>query len=121
MSLLNVETKSKDSCLLKLAKSDIFIVKINIFYLFISKGYDSICGIDLWTSGSNFGTEEYVWCSKRKPFKSSDLNWKSGQPKAEGDCVSLQLSNQSLTFSLGNCAEERFFTCEVKLLKKYYF
>jgi len=73
--------------------------------------------MDLWTSGSNFGTDDYSWAAGKKPFKQSDLNWKSGQPKkTDGDCVMLQFSNKSAnasTFSLGNCAEEKFFTCEV--------
>jgi len=92
-------------------------------YLFYFQGYNSVCGFDLWTSGSNFGTDDFAWASGKKPFKSSDLNWKSGQPKkADGDCVAINFSNQTAndsTFSLGNCADEKFFICEVKLIFNY--
>jgi len=124
MTLLNVETNTKHGCLSKLAKS--IGTKINTYpdYIFNSfiQGYPSVCGADLWTSGSNFGTDDYAWASGKKPLRQSELNWKSGQPKrTDGDCVFLQFSNQSAnasTYSLGNCAEEKNFTCEVYLFDK---
>jgi len=118
MTLLNVETNLKHGCLSKLAKSKIRMLYAKVTYSnHLMIGYPSLCGFDLWTSGSNFGTDEYAWAAGKKLFQRNTINWKSDQPKtADGDCVSINFSNKTAnesTFSLGKCAEEKYFTCEV--------
>jgi len=74
--------------------------------------------IDFWTSATDVGCDDkYLWCSGSKDFNHDEVNWKDEQPKsADGDCVFLQFSNTSVnlsTYSLGSCAEEKRFICEV--------
>jgi len=81
-------------------------------------GYSPVAGVDFWTSGSDAGVDgNYFWCSEMKEFKLNEVNWKSGQPNsADGDCVTVKFSNTSAnmsTYSVGNCADEKLFVCEV--------
>ena len=76
--------------------------------------------IEHWTSAKTDGPDgSMIWCNGKKSVDATQVNWKAEQPKlADGNCVFVQFSNSSAnltTFSLGNCAQEKKFICEVYL------
>jgi len=77
-----------------------------------------VVNIEHWTSAKTVGPDaSMMWCNGKQSVDSKQVNWKAGQPKlADGNCVFVQFSNSSAnltTFSLGDCAQERKFICDV--------
>jgi hypothetical protein len=80
--------------------------------------YSLVTNIEYWTSGSDCASDDnYVWTAKDKNLAFAEVNWEKGQPNSvDGDCAFVKFSNISVnlsTFSLGNCATERLFVCEL--------
>jgi len=80
--------------------------------------YPMHAGIDLWTSGMDYGCEgKYTWCNGMREVDHDKVNWLGGKPNsADGDCIFTRFSNKSVdasTIALGNCADEKNFLCEV--------
>jgi hypothetical protein len=78
-----------------------------------------VVNIEHWTSAKNAGPDgSMMWCNGKTSVQIKQVNWKGGQPNlSDGNCVFVQFSNISAnltTFSLGDCAQERKFICEVK-------
>jgi hypothetical protein len=77
-----------------------------------------VVNIEHWTSAKTDGPDgSMIWCNGKKSVDTAQINWKAEQPNlADGNCVFVQFSNSSAnltTFSLGDCAQERKFICEV--------
>jgi hypothetical protein len=83
-----------------------------------------VVNIEHWTSAKTANLDgSLMWCNGKTSLENNQVNWKGGeQPKlADGNCVFVQFSKSSAnltTFSLGDCAQERKFICEVN--NQYY-
>jgi hypothetical protein len=77
-----------------------------------------VINVEHWTSAKDGGTRGiFEWCSEKVSVNMQETNWKGSKPKlADGKCVFVQFSNTTAnltTFSLGDCAQEKKFLCEV--------
>ncbi|XP_065336698.1 uncharacterized protein LOC135937474 [Cloeon dipterum] len=98
LTLASMETAGKLSC----------FSKITTKYAPYSFG-------DFWLSGTDLNCpSNFRWCSLGRDFVDSELKWKTGHPKADLDCVYLEVRNRSLLLASANCAENKTFLCEVR-------
>jgi len=79
----------------------------------------------MWTAGRDFPEclGKFRWCSyKLKDFFKSTLSWKKEKPDMTNACVYVDFNETPGSFEdpkleTDDCQQEKFFVCEVKIVK----
>jgi hypothetical protein len=121
MQLISIPTPIRQASLTKFLRGKSELKLHSRKKSFFDPVYDPVVNIEHWTSAKTDGPDgSMMWCNGNTSVEINQVNWKAEQPKlVDGNCVFVQFSNSSAnltTFSLGDCAQERKFICEVYLI-----
>jgi len=115
LTLATVESVTKHSCLVSLTKSastDIFLIKLLIFWSILA--FKNLKGREFWTSGTDQDCPgKFKWCSNDKDFVPAEINWKKGHPQSGCTYLELQSTSNATVLATADSTQQKLFLCEV--------